>query len=131
MSLKIRLKPNEKILISGAVLKNGDKAIEFCIENKVAILREKSIMKEEAVTTPGRRLYFLVQLMYVDSANLVNYHHSYWELVKEIAAAAPSTTPFLEEVSNLVLAQDYYHALKAADRLVEYESVLIARGAAG
>ena len=125
MSLKIRLKPHEKILIGQAVIKNGDKAVEFQIENKVSILREKEIMKEDAVDTPSKRLYFLVQLMYVDQGNLVNYHNSYWEQVREIIAAAPSTTAYIEEISLFLLEQNYYSALKAARKLVEYEKKLV------
>ncbi len=129
MSLKIRLKPHEKVLIGHAVLRNGDKASEFHIENKVSILREKDIMRAEDVTTPGQRLYFLIQLMYIDGENLVNYHHAYWDQVKEIVAAAHSTSSYLEEMSALILDQDYYHALKAARKLMEYEERLVSQAA--
>jgi flagellar protein FlbT len=127
MSLKIRLKPHEKVLIGHAVLRNGDKASEFYLENKVSILREKDIMKEEDATTPGQRLYFLIQLMYIDGENLAGYHHTYWEQVREIVAAAHSTRPYLEDISALILAQDYYHALKAARRFMEYETRLVSQ----
>lgn len=125
MSLKIRLKPNEKILIGHAVVRNGDKATDLFIENSVPILREKEIMKEEGATSPCRRLYFLVQLMYVDGENLVTYHHAYWELVKEIIAAAQSMKPLIEEISTDILELDYYHALKAAKKLITYEEQLL------
>lgn len=125
MSLKIRLKSNEKILIGHAVVRNGDKAAEIFIENSVPILREKEIMREDGATSPCRRLYFLVQLMYVDGENLVSYHHDYWELVKEIIAAAPSTKPLIEEISSDILELDYYHALKTAKKLIGYEEKLL------
>lgn len=127
MALKIRLKPDEKILIGRAVVTNGPKASEFYIENTVPLLREKDIMKEDAATTPVRRLYFLVQLMYVDEPNLASYHHAYWNLVKEIVAAAPSTTPLITQLSDLILAGDYYKALKTARSLIEYEESLLAQ----
>jgi len=38
MPLKITLKPGEKIIINGAVIKNGEKAMTFYIENKATIL---------------------------------------------------------------------------------------------
>lgn len=125
MSLKIRLKPHEKMLLGHAVIKNGDKATEFFVENTAAILREKDIMKEDAATSPARRLYFLVQLMYVDGENLVTYHHLYWDLVKQLLAAAPSTTKLVEEIGTLVVNHDYYRALKASKRLIEYEQQLL------
>ena len=127
MALKIRLKPDEKILIGRAVITNGSKASEFLIENTVPLLREKDIMKEDAATTPVRRLYFLVQLMYVDEPNLARYHHAYWNLVKDILDAAPSTTPLITELSDLILAGTYYKALKTARSLMEYEENLLAQ----
>lgn len=130
MPLKIRLKAHEKILIGNVVITNGDRPTEFHVENKVSVLREKDIMKEAAATTPARRLYFLVQLMYMDNGNLVSYHTAYWELVREILAAAPSTKPFLEETGHLLLEQDYYRALKVVRRLINYESDLFAQNSA-
>jgi len=129
MSLKIRLKPHEKVLIGHAVLRNGDKTIDFYLENKVPILREKDIMREENAVTPGQRIYVLIQLMYIDGENLVNYHHTYWDLVKDIIAAAPSSNPYLGEISTLILDQDYYHALKAARKLIDYENFLVSQAA--
>lgn len=125
MSLKIRLKPHEKMLLGHAVIKNGDKATEFFVENTAAILREKDIMKEDAATSPARRLYFLIQLMYVDGENLVTYHHAYWNLVKQLLEAAPSTAKLIEEIGTLVVNHDYYHALKTSKKLIEYEQQLL------
>ncbi|HEX9024738.1 MAG TPA: flagellar biosynthesis repressor FlbT [Geobacteraceae bacterium] len=129
MSLKIRLKPHEKMLVGHAVLRNGDKASEFYIENKVSILREKDIMRGEDVTTPGQRLYFLIQLMYIDGENIASYHDTYRELAQEVVATAPSTRPYLEEMSTLVRDQDYYHALKSALKLMNYEQCLVSQAA--
>ncbi len=125
MSLKIRLKPHEKMLIGHAVIRNGDKASEFHVENTAAILREKDIMKEDAATSPARRLYFLVQLMYVDNENLVTYHNAYWDLTRQILLAAPSTAKLLEEISSLVVSHDYYQALKSTRKLIDHEQQLL------
>lgn len=130
MALKIRLKPHEKVLIGRAVLRNGDKTSDFYLENKVSILREKDILKQEDVATPGQRLYFLIQLMYIDGDNSADYNLSYWEQVKEIVAAAQSTRPHLEKISSFILEQDYYHALKAARELVRYEQCLVSQTSA-
>jgi flagellar protein FlbT len=125
MSLKIRLKPNEKMLIGHAVIRNGDKASEFYIENSAAILREKDIMKECAATSPARRLYFLVQLMYVDAENLDNYQGAYCDLSQQILAAAPSMAKLLEEIASSVACHNYYQALKITKKLIEHEQVIL------
>jgi len=126
MSLKLRLKPEEKVLIGRAVIRNGPKASEFTVENSVPILRHKDIMSESEADSPARRLYFAVQLMYIDQENLVAYHEKFWEMAREILSAAPSTKPHMEKISERILAGDYYQALKFTKKLIEYEEELIA-----
>lgn len=125
MSLKLRLKPDEKVIIGRAVIKNGPKACEFVVENNVPILRQKDIMTEADAVSPSRRVYFVIQLMYIDAGGIVEHHARYWELVKDILAAAPSTKPYLEKIGEHILAEDYYQALKFTRKLIEYEEELI------
>jgi len=125
MSLKIRLKPHEKMLIGNAVVTNGERATEFFVENKVPILREKEIMKEDAASTPGRRIYFLVQLMYVDEENFETYHNQFWEIVRQVILAAPSTTLIITDICHQIMNRRFYQALKEARRLVDYEQELV------
>lgn len=126
MSLRLRLKPDEKIIIGRAVIQNGPKPSEFVIENTVPILRQKDIMSEREAVSPSRRVYFAVQLMYIDPENLVDHHGVFWELSKDILAAAPSTAPYLEKIGEQVLAGDYYQALKSTRKLIDYEQELLA-----
>jgi flagellar biosynthesis repressor protein FlbT len=125
MSLKIRLKPQEKMLIGSAVISNGDRTTEFFIENKVPILREKELMKEDAASTPGRRIYFLVQLMYVDEENFTTYHDQFWAIVREVILAAPSTTPIITDICHEIMSRRFYVALKVARQLIDYEQELV------
>jgi flagellar protein FlbT len=125
MSLKLRLKPDEKIIIGGAVIHNGPKASEFVVENTVPILRQKDIMAERDAESPARRVYFVIQLMYIDRENQVDYHTRYWDLVKDILAAAPSTKPYLDRISEQIVAGDFYQALKLTRKLIDYEEELI------
>lgn len=125
MSLKLRLKPHEKVIIGGAVMVNGPKSAEFLIENNVPILRETDILGESQVTSPARRLYFCVQLMYIDSGNFEKYHEQFNTLSTDIISAAPSTRPFLIEIYEKVLAAEYYQALKLVRKLMDYEDALL------
>lgn len=125
MSLKLRLKPDEKIIIGGAVIHNGSKASEFVVENTVPILRQKDIMAEGEADSPSRRIYFVIQLLYIDRENQVDYHTKYWELVKNVLAAAPSTRPYLDRISEQIVAGNFYQALKHAKKLIDYEEELL------
>jgi flagellar protein FlbT len=125
MSLKLRLKPEEKVIIGRAVIQNGSKASEFIVENNVPVLRQKDIMAEREADTPSRRVYFVIQLMYIDAERLVEYHARYWEQANDILAAAPSTKPYMEKISEQILAGEYYQALKLTRKLIDYEKELI------
>jgi len=125
MALKIALKPHERIVIAGAVIRNGDKRSDLIIENQVPVLREKDILSETGANTPCRRIYFAVQLMYFDEVNLENHYKNYWKLVDEVVAAAPSMVSRLNLISELITSGDYYKALRAARELINYEKEVL------
>jgi len=127
MALKITLKPDEQMIIGGAVIRNGDSKCELLIENKVPLLREKDIIKEEQANSPSQRIYFTIQLMYIDEANLPNYHKTYWKLVREMIDAAPTTLGLIDRISEKIVANQYYQALRVAKELIEYEQEVISR----
>ena len=68
MSLRLSLKPHEKIILGGAVLRNGSNRAEIFIENEVPVMRESDILSPHAVRTPCERIYLALQLLYVDPA---------------------------------------------------------------
>ncbi len=121
MALKISLKPHERLVIGGAVISNGSTKSELIVENNVPVLREKDILREKDADTPCKRIYFAIQLMYVDDKNMVDKHNIYWTLVREVAEAAPSTAGLLAEIGEGILNSRYYQALKLAKKLIEYE----------
>ncbi len=125
MALKIILKPREKFILGGAVIANGDVKSTFVIENDVPILREKDIMTLASADTPCKKIYFTIQLMYVDGKNLPEHHKTFWELVKDVAEAAPSRKPILKEISKYILDGRYYPALKLTKKLIEYEQEVV------
>ena len=125
MGLKITLKPEERLIIGGAVITNGDCRCDLIIENEVPLLREKNILKEEDANTPARRIYFVIQLMYIDTEHLTTHHRTYWELVSAFIQAAPSAIDMIKQISEHIVSNKYYSALKLAAKLVEYEQEVI------
>jgi flagellar biosynthesis repressor protein FlbT len=121
MALKIILKPHEKFIVGGAVITNGDAKSAFIVENDVVILREKDILTPAAADTPCKRIYFTIQLMYVDDKSLPEHYKIFWELVQDVAEAAPSRRPILKEISENILGTRYYQALKLTKKLIAYE----------
>lgn len=125
MALVIDLKPQEKILIGTAVITNSAQRTRLHIAGDAPILREKDILLEENADSPCKRIYFIIQCMYLSNSPK-EYHEKYFELVREIQKAAPTTTIFFAQINENIIAGTYYKALKLANQLIEHEQELIA-----
>ena len=123
MALIIDLKPGEKILVGEAVITNDSQRTRLHIAGTSPILREKDVMQEPDATTPCKRIYFLIQCMYI-SPKPDQYFEKYFGLIREIQEAAPSTSLFFASINEKILAGHYYQAMKEARELINYESSL-------
>jgi len=123
--LKLKLKPGEKILIAGALLTNGDVPTHIFVENKVPLLREKDIITESQAKSVCEKIYFVIQLMYFIPNNIKELHQNYWKLVRMLLKASPSMLERVSAISEKVLVEKYYDALKLTKNLIEYERELI------
>ena len=113
------------MIIGGAVLANGNRTTDFIIENKVPVLREKEIMSEKEADSPCRRIYFVIQLMYIEDNNLKTHHRTYWRLIQDVLTAAPSMLKLVDPISDHILHTHYYQALKLTKKLIEHEKELL------
>jgi flagellar protein FlbT len=124
MALKVELKPGERIILGECVITNHDQRTRLVIEGQVPILREKDILTPQRATTPAKRIYLAVQLMYT-SKDPRAHHDVYFALVRDVLAAAPSTWPYIESINNQILTGELYKALKDAKKLIAYEEELV------
>ncbi len=113
------------MIIGGAVITNGKTKANIIVENAVPILREKDIMSAEKANSPARRVYFTIQLMYIDNIHLATHHSAYWKLVRELIDAAPSAIPMIDQINDNILKNKYYQALKECKGLIDYETALL------
>jgi flagellar biosynthesis repressor protein FlbT len=124
MSLKVELKPGEKIIIGDCVVTNHDQRTRLMIDGHAPILREKDILTPQRADTPAKRIYLAIQLMYT-SKDPRDYHEAYFSLLRDITAAAPSVWPHIEIINNHILTGEMYKALKQAKKLIAYEQELL------
>ena len=127
MALKITLKPHERLILGGAVITNGATKCDFVVENPTTILRQNSILTPEQANTPARRIYFAIQLMYVDPQQLADHQKLYWQLVKDFLDAAPSALELIDQINEYIFNEDYYTALKISKKLIKFEQEVIER----
>lgn len=124
MALVIDLKPGEKILIGSAVVTNDSQRTRLQISGDAPIMREKDVMQEQAADTPCKKIYFLVQCMYL-APNPGEYHKKYFEMVREVQTASPSSSIFFMQINEHIINGHYYKALKLAKELMAHENELL------
>ncbi len=128
MALKVELKPNERIIIGTAVVRNCDQRTSLVIEGNAPILREKDILSPKSANSPAKLIYLTIQLMYIDgkvSENIGIYN----KFVTDFQKAAPSSTNILMAIHNHILNGEFYKALKEAKQLLAFERKLFEHAA--
>jgi flagellar biosynthesis repressor protein FlbT len=126
VALRLVLKPHERLIVGGAVLRNGGTRTELMIENTVPVLRDRDILRLSTATTPCSRIYLAIQLMYVEPEQRTKQRDTYLVLIRDVLTAAPSTRELIERIDAEVGAGRYYQALKVARELLTYEQTLLA-----
>lgn len=124
MALKVELKPGERLLVGNSVITNSDQRTRLFIEGDAPVLREKDILTSETANSPAKRVYLAVQLMYIHN-DMARFKDEYFELVRDIVLAAPSTIGLVDQINSEILEGALYKALKTAKRLIGYEDELL------
>ncbi|UTW57630.1 flagellar biosynthesis repressor FlbT [Kordiimonas sp. SCSIO 12603] len=124
MALKLSLKPDEKLVINGAVIANADRRTTLIVHNKASILREKDIMQEDEVDTPARRIYFPIMLMYMDQQKTDTYYEEFMKRMTEFMAVitTPEAINLCVKISKDVMEKNFYRALMNCKKLLAFET---------
>jgi flagellar protein FlbT len=133
MPLKLSLKPGEKFVLNGAVVQNGDRRGVLVLQNKASVLREKDIMQIEEATTPSRRVYFPVMMMYLNESESSQFYPEFMERLNEFMSVIRNPEILTEcmNISKFVIARNYYKALMVCRKLIEYEDERLGHVASG
>lgn len=127
MALVVDLKKGETFMIGDTVIVNDTHNRKFTnggarlyISGDAPMLREKDVMREEDATSPAKKVYFLVQSMYLarDSKTL---GETYSDLCQQIQKTAPDTAPYFKKINELIESGSYYKALKETKNLIKFE----------
>jgi flagellar biosynthesis repressor protein FlbT len=135
MPLKLSLKPGEKFVLNGAVVQNGDRRGVLILQNKASVLREKDILQPEDADTPAKRIYLPVMMMYLDEPAAPKFYDEFALRLTEFMGATrnPAVLADCVAASRYVMGREYYKALMAARKIVDYEEGLanVASGVQG
>lgn len=129
-TLRISLKPNEKIYINGAVVRVDRKvSIEFL--NDVQFLLENHVMQPEQASTPLRQLYFIAQIVLMTPGAADEARAMFRKSLSLLLANFEDGQILagLKEIDRLVVEDQVYDALKAIRGLYAREQAILAAAA--
>ena len=122
-TLKISLKPNEKIYINGAVIR-VDRKVTVELMNDVQFLLESHVIQADDASTPLKQLYFIVQVMLMNPPGAGRGARH----VPPLAAVAAGklrrraeSAATLKQIDRMVGEDHIYEALKAIRSLYPLE----------
>jgi len=133
MPLKIELKPGERAVINGAVIEGAsDGRTEFVVLNRATIMRERHILKEEEANTPVKRLYFALQMLYIDPAQKEQYLPLFERYASDLekTLSLPPLKFALEQILVSTQSEQFYEAMKICRAMIETEDRLFEYGRA-
>lgn len=125
-TLKISLKPNEKIYINGAVVKVDRKvSIEFL--NDVQFLLENHVLQPEQASSPLRQLYFIAQVILMNPEGSVEARIMFRRSLQLLLASFSDEhiRGVLKDVDRLVGEGHVYDALRGIRALYPLEAEIL------
>ena len=122
-TLKISLKPNEKIYLNGAVIR-VDRKVTLELLNDVQFLLESHVLQIDEASTPLRQLYFILQVMLMNPTGANDAYEMFRRSLPLMIASFsdPEISGTLKQIDRMVGEGHVYEALKAIRGLYPLES---------
>ena len=114
MALKITLKPHERMVINGCVIRNSDRRHVLIIENRADVVRGEDLLGVDIPATPVKEAYFLIQTALIQpDLRSVLVPKIQTRLVDIATIYSVHMTDGVFEAANFVAVQDFYKAMAA------------------
>ena len=125
-TLKISLRPNEKIYINGAVIR-ADRKVSIELLNDVQFLLESHVMQPQNASTPLRQLYFITQVILMNPNDAAEAREMFKKSLPLMLAtfSDEQIKASLKHVDQLVSEGQIYEALKVIRGLYRIESEIL------
>jgi flagellar protein FlbT len=127
MPLRVELKPYERVLIGESVIVNSSTRTCFLVEGDAPVLRERDSVTEDSATTPARRLYYLVQTMYL-KGDPARDRVLCLDVMAALRLQMPEFRDLIDVVERHVDAGAFYRALKEIRILMRHETSEVLAG---
>lgn len=130
-SLRIFLRPGEKVFLNGAVLR-ADRKVSLEVLNDVSFMLESHVLQAEETTTPLRQLYFLIQAILINPAEAEQARSLYREFYGALSEAVSNSQLKLglAAIDATMSQERTFEALKLIRQLYPVEEEILKGGAA-
>ncbi len=121
-TLKVSLRPGEKIYINGAVVR-VDRKVTLELLNDVQFLLESHVLQLDEASTPLRQLYFILQVMLMNPTGASEAYEMFRRSLPLMLASFsdPEISGTLKHIDQMVGEGHVYEALKAIRSLYPLE----------
>ena len=129
--LVLKLAPNERVLINGAVIENGERRTRLSIKTPNAhILRLKDAIHPDEAKTPVRRVCYVAQLVLSGDASPEEARRQLLSGIEQLSQVFrdSDSRSLLQSATDSVIDSQFYQALKALRGLLPREDRLLAQG---
>lgn len=126
--LRLKLRPNERVLINGAVIENGRTQVELSVLTpETKILRLRDALRPDSVNTPTKRVCYIAQLvvageMQPDEA-ISKFVRGVVELKQVFLDRGSQAT--MDQAIQFARARNFYKAMQCMRRILLYEELVI------
>lgn len=127
--LVIKLAPNERLLINGAIIENGDRRtrISICSPN-ANVLRLKDALHPDQAKTPVARVCYVAQLLLSGDADPAEGHAQLLVGLEQLSQVFSDhdSRLIVDDATAAALQSNYYQALRRLRALLPREARLLA-----
>jgi flagellar protein FlbT len=127
--LVLRLAPNERVLINGAVLENGDRATKIAIKTPdVNVLRLRDAIHPDSARTPVSRACYMAQMILTGDADPVEGRRQLLLAIEQLSQVFEDRDSrlLLADTTASILEGKMYPAMRKLRDLLPREARLFA-----
>src|SRR6195952_6043139 len=101
MALRLTLKPNERIVVNGTLIRNGGRAGEIIIETHCRMLRESEIIREAEVETPCKQIWMTMQVLHL-AEDPAEAQTLLFTQATDLMKMMPTAAPYIAAMSQAI-----------------------------
>jgi flagellar biosynthesis repressor protein FlbT len=126
--LRLKLRPNERVLINGAVIENGHTQVELrVLTPETKILRLRDALHPDHIDTPTKRVCYIAQLVV---AGEVRPEEALSRFVRGVVALKqvfldPGSQATMDQAIQHARANNFYKAMQCMRRILPYEELVV------